>query len=318
VSYAVSGTGDAPASEADFVNGALPSGVLTFAAGETVKTIVIGLADDSQNEGAETFNVYLSNAAGATVAVGVAPGFILDNDPLRSLDTPLASGDVLATAYQNVLRTAATSADETWLASVPVTSTAAGQTAMAQAIAQIVAKADATTSVATLAYQFFTGAIPSQAGIDYLVSPGGGNANNLNSDYYQAFSLENRYINFAVNLGKLGAGRASFEAKYGQLDLLEAAKTAYATIFGSVASDAKAHALIDSRVDYFAVYGGDGPNGIGTKAAMVGWLLAEAAKGDIGTYAKSNDAFLTDLADGASFAVDIVGVYGRPEYAYIG
>jgi serralysin len=51
---------------------------------------------------------------------------------------------------------------------------------------------------------------------------------------------------------------------------------------------------------------------------MVGWLLAEAAKADIGVYAKANDAFLADLADGAAFGVDIVGVYGRPEYAYTG
>jgi Ca2+-binding RTX toxin-like protein len=196
----------------------------------------------------------------------------------------------------------------------------------AQAVAQIVKAAGATSSVATLAYEFFTGKIPSSGGMDYLVSPTGPNANNLNSAYYQSFSLENRYINFAVNLGKAGEGAAAFTAKYGGLSLFEATRTAYATIFGEAPSDTKLHAILDpttvlngqtfTRSDYFAYYGLDGANGIGTKAAMVGYLLAEAEKADLGVYAKVNDAFLTDLADGATFAVDMVGVYGKPEYVF--
>jgi hypothetical protein len=64
---------------------------------------------------------------------------------------------------------------------------------------------------------------------------------------------------------------------------------------------------MDSRVDYLAYYGGDGPNGIGTKAAMVGFLLASAALEDVGVLARSNDAWLTDLSDGsAPFAVNIL------------
>ena len=40
---------------------------------------------------------------------------------------------------------------------------------------------------------------------------------------------------------------------------------------------------------------------------MVGWLLAEAVKADVGVMAKSNDAWLADLADGsAPFAIDIL------------
>ena len=187
-----------------------------------------------------------------------------------------------------------------------------------QGVAELVKNADQTTSVATLTYQFFTGKIPTQAGIDYLVSPTGPNANNLNGKYYQSFNLENRYINFAVNLGRDGEGKASFAAKYGNLSLLDATREAYKTIFGGTPTDAKVHVLIDSRVDYFAYYGGDGPNGLGAKAAMVGWLLAEAAKADVGMYSKANDAFLTDLADGATFAVDLVGVYGKAAYNYAG
>jgi hypothetical protein len=186
----------------------------------------------------------------------------------------------------------------------------AGQATKAQIVQEAVRDADATTTVATLSYQFFTGKIPSQGGIDYLVSPTGGNAANLNSAYYQSFNLENRYINFAVNLGKLGEGRAGFEAKYGAKTLAETVKDAYGIIFGSAPNDAKVADLVNPRASYFQSFGGDGPNGVGTKAAAVGWLLAEAAKADIGTYARASDAFLTDLADGAAFAVDLVGVYG--------
>jgi len=177
----------------------------------------------------------------------------------------------------------------------------------AGAIAEVVKAADATTSVAAMAYEFFTGKIPSLGGIDYLVSPTGPNANNLNSAYYQSFNLENRYINFAVNLGKVGEGKDAFAAKYGSLSLFDATREAYKTIFGGAPTDAKVHALIDTRVDYFASYGGDGATGIGTKAAMVGWLLAEAQKADIGVMARSTNAWLTDLADGsAPFAIDVL------------
>lgn len=172
---------------------------------------------------------------------------------------------------------------------------------------QIVKAAGATTSVASLAYEFFTGKVPSEAGIDYLVSPTGPNANNLNSAYYQTFNLENRYINFAVNLGKLGEGKEAFASKYAALSLVDATREAYRAIFGAAPTDAKIHAMIDSRTDYFAAYGGDGVNGIGTKAALVGWLLAEAQKADLGVMVKANNAWLTDLADGsAPFGIDIL------------
>jgi serralysin len=163
--------------------------------------------------------------------------------------------------------------------------------------------------------------------MDYLVSPTGPNPNNLNSAYYQGFNLENRYINFAVDLGKLGEGAPEFTAHYGGLSFFEATRTAYATIFGEAPSDAKLHAILDpttvlngvtySREDYFAYYGGDGLEGIGTKAAMVGWLLAEAEKADVGVYALSNDAFLTDVGlHDAPFGVNLVGVYNQPGFLF--
>jgi hypothetical protein len=204
----------------------------------------------------------------------------------------------------------------------------AGDPELAKAIAAIVASADGTTSVATLAYQFFTGATPSKSGLDYLVSPAGGNPNNINSAYYQDFSFENRYINFAVNLGKFGEGKASFEAAFGSVPLEEALRVAYGRIFGAFPTATKISQLLDAkfevaghsttRADYFAYYGQDGLNGVGTKAAMVGWLLAEAEKADLGMYARSNAAYLTDLADGADYGINLVGAYGQPEFVYTG
>ena len=240
-------------------------------------------------------------------------------------------------AWQNLLRGAAfpdmfdlfgSSSGGSVVAPEGAAALAAPTLSTSQIIAELVKRADATTSVATLSYQFFTGKIPSAAGIDYLVSPFGPNPNNLNSQYYQTFSLENRYINFAVNLGKVGEGRTAFEAEYGGLTLSQATKKAYGEIFGLTPTDAKVAALLDptfviaghamTRAQYFEAYGADGPNGIGTKAAMVGWLLAEAEKADVGQYALSNAAFLTDLADGANFAIDLIGVYGRPAYDFTG
>jgi serralysin len=192
------------------------------------------------------------------------------------------------------------------------------------AIAQLLKAADATSAVAALSYQFFTGKTPTVAGMDYLVAPEGPNPNNLNSAYYAGFETVNRYINFAMNLGASGEGASAFTATYGGLSLFDATRKAYATIFGAAPSDAKLHNLLDtsvtlngltmSRGDYFAYYAQDNIGGQGTKAAMVGWLLAAAQVEDIGVYAKSSDAFFSDQAGHNVYGVDLIGNYARPEY----
>ena len=126
-----------------------------------------------------------------------------------------------------------------------------------------------------------------------------------------------------MNLGRDGEGKAAFQAEYGALNLFDATKKAYGEIFGATPTDAKVTALLSGGRDaYFASYGGDGVTGQGTKAAMVGWLLAEAEKGDLGVMARSNAAWLTDLADGsAPFAIDITGAaagYYKSEFVYGG
>ncbi len=195
------------------------------------------------------------------------------------------------------------------------TQVGSGTMTLAAAETAVAKMAAGTTSVVNLTYQFFTGATPYASGVAYLV---GG----LAGAGYQAMSLEDRYINFAVNLGKLGEGQARFAAAYGGLSLAQALTKAYAEIFGTAPTDAKVHELLDAqlvvngqtltRAQYFALFGQDGETGIGTKAAMVGWLLAEAVKADVGPYAAAQDAFLADLGpDGvAQFHVDLLGAYG--------
>ena len=56
-------------------------GSLTFAAGETSKTVHVDISGDAVLEGNETFTVTLSNASGATIADGAAIGTIVNDDP---------------------------------------------------------------------------------------------------------------------------------------------------------------------------------------------------------------------------------------------
>ena len=277
--------------------------VLTFAPGQTTATFRASIVDDKLYEGDEVFGYQIASATNAEIDMSVENfanvrellGYILDNDASPS-------PKVVQTAVASLLRGASSTMTSDLNAKI-----AAGSLSLNGAIAEVVKAAAATTSVASMSYQFFTGKVPSEVGVDFLISPTGPNAANLNSAYYAQFDTVNRYINFAVNLGKNGEAKDSFAAKYGSLSLIDATKEAYKAIFGAPPSDAKAHALIDSRVDYLAYYGGDGPNGIGTKAAMVGFLLAAAATEDVGVLARSNDAWLTDLSDGsAPFALNIL------------
>ena len=59
------------------------SGTLTFAPGETSKTVAVALLDDAHDEGAESFTLRLSNASGADIADAEATGTIVNSDPLQ-------------------------------------------------------------------------------------------------------------------------------------------------------------------------------------------------------------------------------------------
>jgi hypothetical protein len=78
VDYAVGGTG---VDGADFVGGVLPSGTVTFLAGETSKTLTITVAGDTVFESDEAFTVTLTNpSAGSAITTASAGGIILNDD----------------------------------------------------------------------------------------------------------------------------------------------------------------------------------------------------------------------------------------------
>jgi ribosomal protein L35AE/L33A/disulfide oxidoreductase YuzD len=82
---------------------AVAGGELTFAAGETTKTVAVTVNPDLLDEDAETFTVGLSNPGNATIFDASGVGTITDNDPLPALSignatvTEGASGIVNAT-----------------------------------------------------------------------------------------------------------------------------------------------------------------------------------------------------------------------------
>ena len=77
VDYATS-NGTATAGE-DYV---AQSGDLTFAAGETAKTVEVEVLDDLHDEGTETMTLTLSNPSGARIADATATGSIENSDPM--------------------------------------------------------------------------------------------------------------------------------------------------------------------------------------------------------------------------------------------
>ncbi len=56
-------------------------GTITFAPGQTTRTILVPTLDDALSEGSETFVINLSNPTGATIADGQGAGTIADNEP---------------------------------------------------------------------------------------------------------------------------------------------------------------------------------------------------------------------------------------------
>jgi Ca2+-binding RTX toxin-like protein len=80
-SWAVTGSGTNAASAADFFGGVLPSGTVTFAAGEVTKTITINVIGDTVIEADETFTLTLTSpSAGTTIANGSTTGTIRNDD----------------------------------------------------------------------------------------------------------------------------------------------------------------------------------------------------------------------------------------------
>ena len=77
------GTGGTATAGTDYT--ALASGTLTFAAGETSRTITVSVIGDTTDEPNETVVVVLSSPAGATIGIGTGTGTITDNEPFPYL-----------------------------------------------------------------------------------------------------------------------------------------------------------------------------------------------------------------------------------------
>ncbi|MFP6764498.1 MAG: Calx-beta domain-containing protein, partial [Planctomycetaceae bacterium] len=77
VNWSVSGAADA-----DDFGGTLPSGTVSFAAGESVKEILVTVTGDDTAETDESFTVTLADASGATVATESAGSVIRNDDVL--------------------------------------------------------------------------------------------------------------------------------------------------------------------------------------------------------------------------------------------
>ena len=73
------------------------SGTVTFAPGDTAKTISVPIVDDDVEDSGETFTVTLSNPAGATLGNRTATGTIHNNDD--GSETP---GDALTASFEGV------------------------------------------------------------------------------------------------------------------------------------------------------------------------------------------------------------------------
>ena len=112
--WAVAGAGTAAASPGDFVGGAFPSGTVSFAAGETSRSITVQVAPDPLFEQNEGFTVTLSApSAGTSIGPATASGTIQNDDffsvAIAATSAAKAEGNAGSTAFTfTVTRSGAT------------------------------------------------------------------------------------------------------------------------------------------------------------------------------------------------------------------
>ncbi len=280
------------------------TGVADFASLQPLITDVNGSAQITVTTGGQQYSLTLQGVPKAALSAG---------DFIFGGTAPVTVPQAILTEFSNIhLGRAPSATEQTALL-------AASNLAGAAQTKAIVDTADIDTAVAVQSYQYFTGATPSQAG-DAFLTNSATNANDLNDPYYAQFNIENRYINFAANLGIFGDGAAAFQATFSALTFAQSVQLAYGRIIGFNYATAAgidpnaAVADITGRLAYFQGVAHDGlpanVQDIGTKAAMVGYILAEGIKADVGAYATASNAFTADLLDGsAQFNVNLIGVY---------
>ena len=226
----------------------------------------------------------------------------------------------LTTFFTNGNLGKAPTAAQSLLLSSYASQTQSGAISDQAAIDRIVDMLDGTTAVAVQSYQFFTGGTPSAAGLDYLVDSAL-NLNDLNDPavagnllvgQYAVLNTENRYINFAINLGAsaAGAGRANFLATYGTLSFRDVAAVAYETIIGTAAAQA-AGVNVTAAIDFlarpeneaylrsFVTQRAPGVDvELGIRAALVGQIMSAGSTSDVGNYNAATERLITGGLDG--------------------
>ncbi|HEY8615017.1 type I secretion C-terminal target domain-containing protein [Phenylobacterium sp.] len=95
VDWVVSGFGARPAGADDFTGGAFPTGRVSFAAGETSKTIQVLLAGDTVDEGEEGYQVKITAATGGYISTNTSSAFIGNDDGQAPPPPPADGGQVL-------------------------------------------------------------------------------------------------------------------------------------------------------------------------------------------------------------------------------
>ncbi|MFY8142546.1 MAG: S-layer protein [Caulobacter sp.] len=219
----------------------------------------------------------------------------------------------LVTAYTNANLGKAPDAATTLTLDAYATQSQTGGISDATALANTLKLVNSTTAVAIQTYQFFTGAAPSAAGLDYLVDSTT-NTTDLNDAYYAKFAQENRFINFSINLATgSGAGASAFAAAYTGVSYQQTVATAYDKIIGNAAAAAAgvdvaaavAYLSRQANIDYLTAFvkANTGLTAaadidLAVKAALIGTILNAATVSGIGGYAKSTAAMITDLSDG--------------------
>lgn len=92
VNWAVTGSGAAAAAASDFLSSVLPSGVLTFLAGEASKQIAVNVQADAVVEKNESFALTLSAPTNAVLTTAQAVGTIANDDlPVITLSVSVAN-----------------------------------------------------------------------------------------------------------------------------------------------------------------------------------------------------------------------------------
>ena len=168
-------------------------------------------------------------------------------------------------------------------------------------------KIETQISIVAVNYQFFVGSIPTQAGFEYLISSAS-NSVDLTDRYYESFNQENRFINFANNLGTAGAGAASFKATYASLTFSQTIERVYDELIGvtqaralGINVDAAITFFTNSRGFYEAVASERVVSStvsleLATKIVAVGSIMNEAMKANIGRYAERVNELIDQVA----------------------